>query len=144
MPAPAPERAPLVVPEAPPQERRPRLRVAVLIAAALLVAGWITWYRLVRPGPSAAPPATAAPRGFAWAPMSDVFAYAFEIRRGGGLIYGARTTRTRIRLPVRWVRLRTTFTLSRGTYQWYVWPVRQGSRLHEPAAIVAASFRVNR
>jgi hypothetical protein len=76
--------------------------------------------------------------------VSGVLAYAFEVRRDGIVIYAARTAHPRLQVPARWKRRGITFALSRGTYQWYVWPVPQGSRLHEPSAIVAASFRVDR
>jgi hypothetical protein len=143
MSAPPAEHDSLVLAEAPSQVRRHPVRFAVFIVAALLVAGGIASYRLVRPGPSATTPATSAPRVFAWAPAAGALAYAFEIRRDGVVIYAARTTRTRVQVPIRWARRGTTFTLSRGAYRWYVWPVSHDSRLHEPAALVAASFRVD-
>jgi len=141
-PAPAPRPAPDVVRPAPRSRPRHRLRIAVLLSLALLAAGGSAWYWLARPGSPATRSAAAAPRVFAWAAVRGVSAYDLEIRRNGVVIYAARTARPRLQMPARWVRNGTTMTLAAGTYQWYVWPVLRGSQIHEPAAIVAASFRV--
>jgi hypothetical protein len=145
-PMPPAVRAPEVAAEAPasavPHPRR--IRLTALVVVALLVAVGGAWYLLARGGSPATPAAAAAPRVFAWAPVAGIRAYAVEIRRGGVVIYAARTTEPRLRMPARWVRRGSTFTLARGSYQWYVWPIRPGSQFHEPSAIVAASFRVAR
>ena len=135
--SPAPVRVPYTA-EAPPEVTpgSRRVRLAALVVSALLVAVGGAWYLIARTGsPTKGSAPAAAPRVFAWAPVAGIRRYAVEIRRSGVVIFAARTTEPRLTLK---------FTLSRGTYQWYVWPVRPGSRLHEPAAIVAASFRVAR
>jgi hypothetical protein len=136
-PGPAPVRVPYAAdasPEVKPGSRR--IRLTALVVSALLVAIGGAWYLIARTGSPAKGSAPAAnPRVFAWAPVAGIRTYAVEIRRTGDVIFAGRTTEPRLTLK---------FTLSRGTYQWYVWPIRPGSRLHEPAAIVAASFRVAR
>jgi hypothetical protein len=70
--------------------------------------------------------AAPAPRRFVWAPVAGVTAYEVAIYRDDVPIYRARTKTASIVIPARSRNGGSGELLEPGTYQWYVWPVRNG------------------
>ena len=125
------------------RRRRSRLGVVLVLLVAILVAGVAAavLIRHANTSTSAAP----VPRDFAWAPVAGARAYDVEIRRGESIVYSTRTTAPHVRVPARWTRGGQTFSLTPGTYQWYVWPLeRSGTGVRRGPAVVATTFAVGR
>jgi hypothetical protein len=78
-----------------------------------------------RPLPRRPPTPATPPRRFAWAPVSGVAAYEVAFYRANVPVFRARTKSPSIVVPER-ARGTGKPLLGPGTYQWYVWPVRNG------------------
>jgi hypothetical protein len=70
--------------------------------------------------------AAPVPRRFVWAPVAGVTTYEVAIYRDDVPIYRARTKTASIVIPARSRNGGSGELLGPGTYQWYVWPVRNG------------------
>jgi hypothetical protein len=70
--------------------------------------------------------AAPVPRRFVWAPVPGVTAYEVAIYRDDVPIYRSRTKTASIVIPLRSRNGGSGQLLEPGTYQWYVWPVRNG------------------
>ncbi len=134
------------------------VRLVALLATLISVAG-AGWYWIDRAGVvGAGRPTTRAAsarhgadgaaiaqsaRVFSWAPVAGVSKYDVQLRRGGAVIFSIRTATSQIRVPARWNRGGKTFTLSAGTYRWYVWPIAPGTGTRRAAAVVSTTFVVH-
>jgi hypothetical protein len=65
---------------------------------------------------------------FAWAPASGATSYEVAIYEGGRRVFVARTKTAAVDIPVSGQARGSPESLEPGTYQWYVWPIRQGHR----------------
>jgi hypothetical protein len=75
----------------------------------------------------AVPTQTAPPaRRFAWAPVEGATAYDVAIYKDNVPVFRARTKTTSIVIPERSRQAGSAPLLAPGTYQWYVWAVRNG------------------
>ncbi len=70
--------------------------------------------------------AAPAPRRFAWAPVAGATAYDVAIYKDDVPVFRARTKTPSIVIPERSRQAGAERLLEPGTYQWYVWPVRNG------------------
>jgi hypothetical protein len=81
-------------------------------------------------------------RTFAWAPAEGAQVYEVQFFRGTRRVFAGRVHGTRLELPASWNYEGTRESLARGSYRWYVWPIRRGQRARQP--VVQATFAVAR
>ena len=77
--------------------------------------------RLVGPGPGAELSRKRRPL-LRWTPVRQAGYYNLQVFRGGRKILSAWPEKTRFRLKRKWVYAGSRHRLSKGTYEWYVWP----------------------
>lgn len=95
-------------------------------------------------GRSGRPPKRASrlqARRFAWAPIDGASAYQVEFFRGSRRVFAGKTTHAQLTLPARWKLEGRPWSLSPGTYRWYVWPIVAG--LRSTTAVVRSNLVVH-
>jgi hypothetical protein len=87
------------------------------------------------------PPAPAATRRFAWAPVEGATGYHVELFRGADRVLAQDTKEPVLELGSTWRYQGREMRLTPGTYRWYVWPITQAGRASQ--AIVQAKLPVS-
>jgi len=92
------------------------------------------------PTKTAAVPAAAETRRFAWAPVDGAVGYHVELFRGNDRVLAQDTKEPVLELAPSWRYQGRTVTLTPGEYRWYVWPVTASGRGTQ--AVVQAKLTV--
>jgi hypothetical protein len=92
------------------------------------------------PKKTAAAPAAAETRRFAWAPVDGAVGYHVELFRGNDRVLAKDTKEPVLELAPSWRYQGRTVTLTPGEYRWYVWPVTASGRGTQ--AVVQAKLTV--
>jgi hypothetical protein len=92
------------------------------------------------PKKTAAAPAAADTRRFAWAPVDGAVGYHVELFRGNDRVLARETKEPVLELAPSWRYQGRTVTLTPGEYRWYVWPVTASGRGTQ--AVVQAKLTV--
>jgi hypothetical protein len=81
-----------------------------------------------RPQVNGANSAAPLTRRFVWRGEDGASAYHIEFFRGAKLVFRGRTSKPELTVPPTWKLGGRRQRFSRGTYQWYVWPIVDGQR----------------